>query len=45
MSKARPEIKKDLIKQIKVKFPEETAMLTNAETVEWALKKVLGVSQ
>lgn len=37
----RPEINEDLIRKIKVKYPEQTAMLSNAETVEWAINKAL----
>ena len=37
----RPEIDQDLIKKIKVAYPEETCMLTNAQTLEWAINKLL----
>jgi hypothetical protein len=40
-NKLRPEIDEQLIKAIKCKFPNETALLGIAETVEWALRKLL----
>jgi len=41
MPKVRPEINEDCILKVKVAYPEETAMLGNAETVEWAINKAL----
>jgi hypothetical protein len=40
--KLRPEVDEQLIKAVKVKYPNETALLGIAETVEWALKTFLG---
>lgn len=40
-NKLRPEVDEQLIKDIKVKHPSETALLGIAETVEWALKQFL----
>jgi hypothetical protein len=37
----RPEINEELIRKVKIAFPKETAMLGVAETVEWAMKKLL----
>jgi len=39
--KVRPEIDQNLIKKIKIAYPEETGMLTNAQTLEWAINKLL----
>lgn len=41
MPTIRPEINEDSIIRIKIAYPKETAMLTNAETVEWAIEKAL----
>jgi hypothetical protein len=40
-NKLRPEVNEELIRAVKVKYPNETALLGIAETVEWALKKLL----
>jgi hypothetical protein len=37
----RPKINEELIKKIKIAYPEETSMLTNAQTLEWAINKLL----
>jgi hypothetical protein len=39
--KIRPEIDQNLVKKVKIAYPEETSMLTNAQTVEWAINKIL----
>lgn len=41
----RPEINEELIKKIKLAYPEETVMLTNAQTLEWAINKLLEMKQ
>jgi hypothetical protein len=41
MPTCRPEINEDLVRKIKIAYPQETAMLGVAETVEWAMKKLL----
>jgi hypothetical protein len=41
MKTIRPEINQDLILKIKIAHPKETAMLTNAQTLEWAINKFL----
>jgi hypothetical protein len=41
MKTIRPEINEELILKIKIKYPRETAMLTNAQTIEWAINKIL----
>ena len=41
MPTVRPEINEDSIRKIKCAYPNETGMLTNAETVEWAISKAL----
>lgn len=41
MATCRPEINEELIRKVKIAFPKETAMLGVAETVEWAMKKLL----
>lgn len=41
MPTCRPEIDEKLVRQIKVAYPRETGMLGVAETVEWAIKKLL----
>jgi hypothetical protein len=41
----RPQINEELIKKIKIAYPEETVMLTNAQTLEWAIKKLLEMKQ
>jgi hypothetical protein len=41
MKTIRPEINQDLILKIKIEYPRETAMLTNAQTIEWAINKIL----
>jgi hypothetical protein len=45
MPTVRPEINEDCILQIKCAYPRETGMLTNAETIEWAIKKLLEKKQ
>jgi len=40
-NKLRPEVDEQLIKSVKIKYPNETALLGIAETVEWALKELL----
>ena len=41
MPTIRPEINEELIRKVKMVYPKETCMLTNAETVEWAIKKAI----
>jgi len=41
MPKVRPEIDEDLIRKIKCEYTKETAMLSVAGTVDWALKQLL----
>ena len=41
MPTCRPEINEDLVRKIKIAYPKETGMLGVAETVEWAIKKLL----
>jgi hypothetical protein len=41
MQTVRPKINEDLIRKIKIAYPKDTGMLGNAETVEWAIKKLL----
>ncbi len=41
VARCRPRIEEELIKQIKIKYPTETALLSNEETVTWAIKKLL----
>jgi hypothetical protein len=37
----RPQINQESIRKLKIAYPEETAMLTNAQTLEWAINKLL----
>lgn len=37
----RPQVDEDLVRQVRVKFPAETAGLTNAETLAWVLKRLI----
>jgi hypothetical protein len=41
MPTCRPEINAELIRQVKIAYPKETAMLGVADTIEWAIKKLL----
>ena len=41
MPTCRPEINEELVRKVKIAFPKETGMLGVAETVEWAMKKLL----
>jgi hypothetical protein len=41
MNMIRPEIDEDLIRKIKMNYPTETWKLGNAETITWAVNKLL----
>lgn len=41
MPTVRPYIDEDLVRKIKLAFPNETALLDIGATIEWAIKKAL----